>query len=757
MEENKIKEKNETIIINKKQMKKTLIIIISILILLSLLVFIVIPFIKKHQEGKLYSVKNQKQLEELTSGNKSINKSLYNVISMFDSSHYPFEVLDYLLDDLFYGSYMLKSKHNTLYDGFTPNPGGIIPSINSSSSPILNNSTTDTSKSTDYSKTNIQVENVDEADIIKTDGGYVYSISDNSVLITDVMDKKKPQVLSEIKSTSSTYPTDILINGNKIVVISINANTDTNNSYKYYNYSNNRTSVQVYDITDKTKPKKLKNLDLNTEYNISRMIDNKIYIFTKTTGKVDFKNYKENYKEQEIEYNKIKYLKNDITKAVTTLVVLDLDKPTEDAKLSSYFVDLENAYISTKNIYLLSSDSYRYERTNLLSELKSIFGFKGVFGKYDNTYIYRSANSKDNTKITKYSITNDNDEFEFEENTRVKGKILNQYSCDEKDDNLRIVLNDKDGTRIKVLNSNLKEIGDTGPAAPGEDNKSVRFAGDRAYFVTYKKVDPLYAVDLSDPTNPTILGELEIPGFSNYLHPYNENYIIGIGMATNETLVRDYLGRPLSERITFNGMKMTIFDISDIRNPKEKDVIYFGDSKTDSQINKDARALLFSKEKNLIAIPVSNMGSVNPTTRFSNSSNTNNTLDSNKVVIHENVEYGYIVFDISEEGFKYKGIITHEEFNFFSDLNRELYSVNFPLRGLYIDDNLITVSNNLLKINKLDTLEFISNINLLDYNLNETEIGKTFKAVETEKKSEEDKETDNKKDKKTEETNKVER
>ncbi len=717
----KKKEKKDTIVINKKSLWKNLLKIVSVLLILLVVVLIINHFIKKTQEGKLYNIKSEAHLNRVLNKTNPNKNSLRVIAELFG-----WPKIWYFLDDYYYYGTLDKST-DSMTGGSIAMPTDVptlSPQISSKEEITL-----------DYSKTNVQIENIDEADVIKTDGEYVYSISDNKVLITEVIDKENPKVLSKIDSASSTYPMDILMNNNKLIIISTSVS-----SWGYY--SNSRTVIDVYDISNRSNPIKVKGLELNSGYNTSRMIDNQVYIFTKSSlnskdNIKSFREYKEDYKEKEINFSKIKYVKTNPTKEATTFISLDLNSISKDAEISSYLVDLETAYISFDNLYLLKTDyGFWTQNTDIGIYFKKLFGLKGIFGIFDYDYIEYDTWS-DSTKISKYSFSDDRTDIIFKEHTKVKGQILNQYSCDEKDGYLRIALNDRQGTRIKVFDSKLKEVGDTGPAAKGEDNKSVRFVGDRAYFVTYKNVDPLFAIDLSDPNNPRIMGELKIPGFSNYLHPYDENHIIGIGMATNEEIVRDVYGRPIREKITFNGMKMTLFDISDIRSPKEKDVAYFGDSRTDSDINKNPKALLFSKEKNLIAIPVSNMGNLMPI-QFGGTGYDQEwyRMIKSQIVIHENVKEGYIVFDITTEGFKYKGIISHEKID--STLNTtysydKYYGTSrSPLRGLYINEYLLTVSNTLLKINKLDNLEFISNIDLINNVLKE-EIGNTYVSNSIEK------------------------
>lgn len=243
---------------------------------------------------------------------------------------------------------------------------------------------------------------------------------------------------------------------------------------------------------------------------------------------------------------------------------------------------------------------------------------------------------------------------------------------------------------------------------------SSRFIGNKVYFVTYKTMDPLFVMDLSDETNPKVLGELKIPGYSTYLHPYDENHIIGIGMETKETVRRDYSGKVISTTAKIVGMKMALFDVSNVNTPIQISSVVIGDSRTTSAILTNPKALLFSKEKSLIAIPVNNYSDdfeINASDSYS--SLVNNYSKYNKPYIAE----GYFVYNINiQDGFKLKGIITHEK-----EKNTYYNNTTKLLRGLYIDNNLYTVSETAIKVNDLDSLKQVGEIKIKEVPTSTTE------------------------------------
>ena len=547
------------------------------------------------------------------------------------------------------------------------------------------------STKSDYSTTNVQVENVDEADIVKTDGEYIYSLSNDTVYITYARDAAQMEVVSKIQEPqSSMYPEDLIIQNNKLIVISGNRN---------------KTIVRIYDLTDKENPNKVKQFELNKEYYTSRYTNGMLYVIS--SGRIDDDDnlqYIEDGQTINPEDLNAYKIRDVFSKNQTIIASYNLNEVDSKIKVQSYLMDVENAYISENNMYLIDN-GYSGGRS---VELADIYGIKGVFGLSDLNYETVTSDST----IYKFNFKDDGT-VEYQTKNTVKGRTIDQFSLDEQDGNLRIALYTSDGSRIVVLDNNLKQIGETMNLAEGEKMYSARFMGDRAYLVTYKTVDPLFSIDLSDPTNPKVLGELKIPGYSTYLQPYDENHIIGFGFQTEEIVRRNSQGRVISTSTTITGMKMALFDVSDISNPKVLSEQIIGDSKTNSTILKNHKALLFDKEKKLLAIPVRNytedlsMNSdddISTVTRSYTSNLSNRSY--NKI--------GYAVYNIDlTNGFNFKGLITHdvnednENKNSYSNYNEQYIS---DIRGVYIDNTLYTISEVEIKANDLETLEEIKEV-----------------------------------------------
>ena len=569
--------------------------------------------------------------------------------------------------------------------------------------------TTVSEASRDYSTTNIQVENVDEADIIKTDGDYIYSISDSKVIITNVKDPQDIKIEATIE-LSSLVPEDIMLYKDKLVVISANASYS---SYTYYYSRDNNTNVKIYDISTKSNPKVVKSFELDKQYYTSRCIDNKLYVIAsgyleKENDKI-LHNYIEDNISKEIPLNNIKYLKGVDNNTQTIISVTDLDNLNANISVSSYLIDISNCYVSENAIYLLD---YQYDYGPDLPSIWKIFGPRGIWGLFDDDYFDYDYDSGYYTTIYKFDIKSNGD-IKYSAKSKLEGRTINQYSLDEKDNHLRIALYDYDGTRVVILDEKLNLIGETVRLAKGEQMYSSRFIDNKAYLVTYRTTDPLFVIDLSNEENPKVLGELHIPGYSTYLHPYDENHLIGIGMETEEYVNRDSSGRVLSTTAILKGMKMALFDVSDVNNPKQISQTLIGDKRTTSAILTNPKALLFSKEKELIAIPVNNLDS-DFEVATDEDLDYDTLIDSYKNNTSSYVSEGYLVYKINiKDGFNLKGVITHENNkvdNYFYKY-RNYYNSKL-LRGLYIDNNLYTVSEDMIKVNNLDTLDLVSELKI---------------------------------------------
>lgn len=655
-----------------------------ILLLIAILIACLV-YLNKAQEGQLRQIRSETELERIYQGESGEEIWKYFLGLPFSNLN-PYSLGQSLNDS------------NVSNIGSIQGSGGIRPGDISANDMIGSDSVKGSSSQKEYSTTNIQVENVDEADIIKTDGNYIYSLSGTDVVISDVQDPANVKIAARIPENGDVAPQDLMLYQDKLVVIYANGK---------YSYEQ-KTIVRIFDIADKTNPKEVKGYVLNQPYYTSRCIGNKLYVIATGTLRKENGKIATYYIEDSQTIDKgaksIQYIKGKKTTDQTLISTVNLDYPKEKIQVQSYLMNIENAYVSEKNIYLLDEE-YEIGRD---VPFYAIWGIRGIFGIPSYIEQQDKEDRGDYTKIYKFNLLEDGT-IQLAGKAQTKGKTINQFSVDEYQDNVRLAVWDKDGSRIVIFDSNMNEIGCTNYLAKGEQMYSSRFMGNRAYLVTYKTVDPLFAIDLSNPTAPKPLGQLKIPGYSTYLHPYDENHLIGIGMQTEEKVRRDSQGRVLSTSSQITGMKMALFDVSDIQNPIQMSDTIIGDRRTTSAILTNHKALLFSKEKELIAIPVNNYDS---DFGISASSNNYSSLERSyqNYDSYNRIGEGYIVYKVNlQDGFSLKGTVVHEnkknKYDYF-------YSTSRLLRGVYIDDYLYTVSEDLMKVSQLEDLKLVNELKI---------------------------------------------
>lgn len=281
-------------------------------------------------------------------------------------------------------------------------------------------------------------------------------------------------------------------------------------------------------------------------------------------------------------------LKNiDFTPAFISLSSLDIANPTMKMKSEILFGDVSQIHMSRTSLYITSTIS----QTNS-SDAKCGNNAKCIAPVYQ----YESL-----TLIHRYALENGGVKYVY--TTKVPGNPMNQYSMDEDAaGNFRLVTQlyswssgeNKNSTTLSVIDGTGKVIGSLSGIAPGENFQSARFIGNRLYLVTFQQIDPLFVIDLSTPTAPKILGELIMPGYSTYLHPYDQDRLIGLGY---DTFTNKWGG-------TQNGgLKIDLYNVADVKNPKKEGSLVLGDNGSSSEVLTNPRAFVYYKEKNLLLLP----------------------------------------------------------------------------------------------------------------------------------------------------------
>jgi len=503
------------------------------------------------------------------------------------------------------------------------------------------------------------------------------------------------------------------------------------------------TKAYVYDVSDRTSPKLVQEITISGTYYSSRMINNIVYIVTQEglynwqyyTGPVVsyaktiirpsiyyFDNPDQNYQMNTITsinmddnsvvdakslmlgygntlmvsenniyiaYQKQNYWcfgwrcaaqdtdnRNRFVTVVVPLLQGDLKTQVQSILDKGLTQDEEWSQISTvfNTFYTeLNNDS------TLQSQYEKMFtNIEDALNEYDTKKLIEQSQ----TVIQKLSIKDG--KIDYVSKGVVEGRLLNQYSLDEYNGNLRVATTtnfwlNKVGSveynNVFVLDEGMNIVGSLKNLAENESIYSTRFMGNKLYMVTFRQVDPFFVIDLSNPTNPEVLGYLKIPGYSSYLHPVNASLIIAVGKATT---TNEYGG------VTTQGVKISLFDVSDFSNPKEVDSYEIGLEGTDSPILYDPKAFLYSSTKNILVIPVTEVAAKIPSGQYN---------------YRLSLWNGAYVFKLTDTGFALIGKVKHsssetEYYNWFNSAS--------VMRSLYIDNSLYTISTQYVKVNDLN-------------------------------------------------------
>lgn len=524
----------------------------------------------------------------------------------------------------------------------------------------------------DFSTTNTQVENVDEADIVKTDGKYIYYVSNGEVYIVGADNLELTSKITFDSSEDNFNVNEIYNKDDKIIVMG-NAyikqepliTEDDDGQTKRQSVIQRGTPVvkaRVYDISNKQEPELVREVALEGRYINSRMIDNELYFISRKS----------------IYFNELEPIATILPVVKDSTISEELI--TIDYTEIAYFDTIEdNSFMMVGGFDINDNDKLSVE---------TIYGAGNeVYSTKDHLYIAQSLYFSNNaTKIYKFEL-NDTKVSLIAEG-EIEGYINDQFSMDEYNGNLRVattvremetndnvlvdaVFETNTKNNLYVLNEKLEKVGELTDLAKGEKIYSVRFIGDMGYVVTFKEIDPLFVIDLSNPIRPEVKGELKIPGYSSYLHPYDENHIIGIGYNTKDN---GYGG------VTNSNMKMSMFDISDMENPKEIFNVDIGDEYAESEVTYNHKALFYKESEDLIGFPV--------------------TYRNNNF---RNYENGFVIFKID---------IENNEFEKYAEVLQKLDYKKQVDRIIYIDENIYTLAKSIIAKYDLNTLEKIAELDL---------------------------------------------
>lgn len=460
----------------------------------------------------------------------------------------------------------------------------------------------------DYSDTNNQVEGVQEADIIKTDGEYIYAAVDGDVYLLRE-NGGNPEILSKIEKKAGTeldekdgaheaeeYVNNIYVTETRLVLMKYTVDYSTYEDAVAEDvaiagcYVGQGTyTAAVYDIADRSHPVLLNELGQSGTLISSRMVGDILYLVYSyyVPGEID--------ETDPSTYVPALYLGDAKTEvAADDIMLLGEPGAAQYLTVSSIDVGSPAEFLDTQSILGCGSDIYCNSET-LVVALTTMEETNDV--------------SKDKTELFRFSLKDG--AVTMESQGSVPGYVLNQFSMDEYNGYFRIVTTEnvthyfneggiasaeqeKTRNHLFVLDESMNIVGSIEDLARGESIYSARFMGDTGYFVTYRQVDPLFTVDLSTPSEPKILSELKVPGFSNYLHPFGDGLLLGFGQNSDE------------ESGEIQGLKLSMFDTSDPAAVAEKHSELLGKKYMWSNAIGNHKAILVDSEKNLIGFPAEN-------------------------------------------------------------------------------------------------------------------------------------------------------
>jgi uncharacterized secreted protein with C-terminal beta-propeller domain len=428
---------------------------------------------------------------------------------------------------------------------------------------------------------------------VKTDGTYIYTISNagyygqgSMLTIAKAYPAESAEILSRTNFTNFTA-SEMFIEGGRLLAFGYSysyepmpykggvasgssgssvASPDIATQIAYPYYGTQLAEAQLWDISDRTAPKLVRTLEFEGSYLASRKIGGSAYVVVNSYprfyplyeggGTADNSTVIPLYRDSKAGADlvptcgcaEVSYLPPIDAESFITIASISMTDDNAEVRKEVTVGSGQNVYASQQNLYV-ADVQWNYQ---IMPMMRS----------------EAAAESSEKTVVHKFSL--DNGAITYAGNGEVPGHILNQFSMDEYNGYFRIATTTGQVSRsgepasssgVYVLGPDMNMTGKLEGIAPGEQIYSARFIGSRGYLVTFKKIDPFFVIDLSDPANPQILGRLKIPGYSDYLHPYDENHIIGIGKEATEAEEGNFAW--------YQGLKIALFDVTDVSNPVE--------------------------------------------------------------------------------------------------------------------------------------------------------------------------------------------
>lgn len=495
----------------------------------------------------------------------------------------------------------------------------------------------------DFSQTNVQVAGVDEGETVKSDGKnlYYFNETDHLVYIVKAFPANAMTVLKKIKLPTSFSNPELYVADGRLTIVATKWVQDVTGG-KYWVDRSTKTVVVVYGLADPSHPQLQRYSQIDGSYARSRRVGDRLYVLSQSSLTVPYNRYVLQYYSDTGYHADASNFAKDLAslspadvlprKTEIRLVPQGQGNVTVGGKAVPYSAT-SSAATDCKAVEYILPDEATIKKFNAdpqfvsvttidLADASAAAKSKVIFGNLSEIYLgqgelfltshqYRSQpwncpqgaychipyfQSTENTLLHKFTVQGD--AVTYKASAVLPGAPLNQYSMDSDKGYFRIVTKGnypERQTSVFVLDSDLKKAGSITGIAKGEDFKSARFLGDRLYLVTFQQIDPLFTISLADPKNPTILGELKIPGFSTYLHPYDATTLIGLGYGTK---VNQWGGTQTA------GLKVDLYDVSDVKNPKQMYTVDLGEQGSNSEALNNPRLFVWNPTRKLLFLPV---------------------------------------------------------------------------------------------------------------------------------------------------------
>ena len=472
----------------------------------------------------------------------------------------------------------------------------------------------------DYSTTNVQEEGVDEPDIVKTDGRRLYAISAGTLYVFDVR-SGEPKLLGSLSLRG--YGHELLVSGNRVLALATHWDDPalqprTAQEFAPYPYPEPATRLFEIDVSEPAEPKLLNTLTVEGSYVSARLRGSVARVVITTPPSPWPVEYDRGQTREEATAEQRRAIRR--TRLSTWMPDGVLRDRVRDKRRIRRMVACDDvrrpaAYSGPGMFTVLTLDLAKglkpLDSDSLMTDAQTIYASKRSLFVAAERWFDPTASDPDRqldpgrfTAIHRFAI-DDPESAEYRASGQVRGFVLNQFALSEHDGVLRVATTDQPPWRanaeqresesfVTVLDETgkeLREIGRVGGLGRGERIFAVRFMDDVGYVVTFRQVDPLYTLDLSDPQKPAVRGELKILGFSSYLHPIGKDLLLGLGQDANEQ------GQT-------QGTQLSLFDVSDLSAPTRLHQQSLGES-TSSAAEHDHHAFLYWPPTKLTVVPVS--------------------------------------------------------------------------------------------------------------------------------------------------------